>query len=700
MKKLKALGILFLLAVCTGIFALTAFAENSLSPLDTPSLVRWSNTEEGFYLYFEEVEEANGLYAVRAQKEGKTVFNFKNSRSNPISGGRLALWALMDFEMDKLGTGDYTFQVKALGDQKTTADSEWSEWSRPFHYVKPAKAFGEVQNLHWLEKEASETEASLLSLEEDPEYYYEEGDILEEDPDIIDEDGEAFYGYERASRRTIIAWDPPANMAEIPQENRESLRYYVRLYKGGGTESVYGMYNVTDTELDITSWINGSGKGTYTVSVQAQSRLINGEGVSGVAHGKSVRSDAYIDTAEIAQRIGGELSDILDQMNSEEDNPLASPSNALAAVDKLDIRETAIAVQSEDSVLSILRGIEDLYLRESGGTVEKQISEDAGFGEEDVDVIGAGLNVASPSNAVALQIEKADTDEIGKLDSGFYSHAVVYEISLKNAVGSLRTPVTIFMPVPEGIEPKSLRILHYHSDGSDEVIYPMITDDGRAKFTVTKFSRFVFVQNSIPEYGNDEPEKDPGSSGRPGGSGGGGGGGSKSAGSSASGIVTTDSKKGQVNSVTGIITGSGEGYSRWVSDTLQDPAAEVRWRLQYADGTYAAGSYVTDEQGNPVKDSAGNPVEQPLWEMVDGAWYAFGADGYIRSGLVFDPALNGWFYLDSSTGMKTGWQQIGEKWYYFNPASDGTKGILFTSCTTPDGYYVQEDGSWDGQERK
>lgn len=114
MKKLKALGILLLLAVCTGIFALTAFAENNLSPLDTPSWVRWSNTDEGFYLYFEEVEEANGLYAVRAQKEGKTVFNYKNSGSNPISNGRLALWALMDFEMDKLGTGDYTFQVKAL----------------------------------------------------------------------------------------------------------------------------------------------------------------------------------------------------------------------------------------------------------------------------------------------------------------------------------------------------------------------------------------------------------------------------------------------------------------------------------------------------------------------------------------------------------------------------------------------------------
>ena len=291
MKKLKALGVLLLLAICTGVFALTAFAENNLSPLDSPSWVRWDNTD-GLYLLFDEVEEANGLYAVRAQKEGKTVFNFKNSRSNPISGGRLALWALMDFEMDKLSSGEYIFQVKAVGDQETTADSEWSDWSRPFHYVKPDKAFGEVQNLHWLEKEGDGTEESWMSLEEDPEFYYED-DILNEDPDIIDEDGEAFYGYGRASRRTVIAWDPPANMTDIPKEGRQSLRYFVRLYKNGSSESVEGMYNITDTELDVTSWINRNGQGSYTVSVQAQSRAINGEGVSGVAHGKSVRSDVF-----------------------------------------------------------------------------------------------------------------------------------------------------------------------------------------------------------------------------------------------------------------------------------------------------------------------------------------------------------------------------------------------------------------------
>ena len=67
----------------------------------------------------------------------------------------------------------------------------------------------------------------------------------------------------------------------------------------------------------------------------------------------------------------------------------------------------------------------------------------------------------------------------------------------------------------------------------------------------------------------------------------------------------------------------------------------------------------------------------------------FGADGYAKSGLVFDPALGGYFYIDINTGMKTGWQLIDGKWYYF-----GGDSLMVTSQTTPDGYHVDKDGVW------
>ncbi len=125
--------------------------------------------------------------------------------------------------------------------------------------------------------------------------------------------------------------------------------------------------------------------------------------------------------------------------------------------------------------------------------------------------------------------------------------------------------------------------------------------------------------------------------------------------SSASGVTTKDSKKGYVNSLTGIVTGTGDGYSRWVEETPAEGQTGKQWRLQYADGTFAAGTYATDAQGQPILDANGNPVEIPAWEMVNGQWFAFGVDSYAASGWLYDPFYAGWFYIDINAGMKTGW---------------------------------------------
>ncbi|MBP3544357.1 MAG: hypothetical protein J6J86_09030 [Lachnospiraceae bacterium] len=95
-----------------------------------------------------------------------------------------------------------------------------------------------------------------------------------------------------------------------------------------------------------------------------------------------------------------------------------------------------------------------------------------------------------------------------------------------------------------------------------------------------------------------------------------------------------------------------------------------------------------------VVDAAGTAHEIVAWDFIDGAWWAFGADGYADFGWIYDITLNGWFYVDGSTGMKTGWQFINGRWYYLNPNSDGTKGKMYINTITPDGYYVDETGAW------
>ena len=56
--------------------------------------------------------------------------------------------------------------------------------------------------------------------------------------------------------------------------------------------------------------------------------------------------------------------------------------------------------------------------------------------------------------------------------------------------------------------------------------------------------------------------------------------------------------------------------------------------------------------------------------------------------------------MDLERGMQTGWVLIDGKWHYFHPTSDGRKGILYVGRLTPDGYYVDENGVWNGKDRQ
>ncbi len=67
--------------------------------------------------------------------------------------------------------------------------------------------------------------------------------------------------------------------------------------------------------------------------------------------------------------------------------------------------------------------------------------------------------------------------------------------------------------------------------------------------------------------------------------------------------------------------------------------------------------------------------------------------GAMVTGWHFDPVYQTWFYLVSEGSMATGWQLVGDKWYYLNPTADGTQGAMAAN-TYIDGYYVGADGAW------
>lgn len=137
------------------------------------------------------------------------------------------------------------------------------------------------------------------------------------------------------------------------------------------------------------------------------------------------------------------------------------------------------------------------------------------------------------------------------------------------------------------------------------------------------------------------------------------------------------------------------------------------WWFEFKDGTYPAGEKINDQNG-----------EKLGWIQKDGKWWAFGSDGYLKTGWVFDGASGKWYLLNEKTGMQiglyydesgrfwyyldpasgamlTGWQFINGKWYYLSKTSGAVPlGSMYKETRTPDGYYVDKDGAWDGLEAK
>lgn len=137
------------------------------------------------------------------------------------------------------------------------------------------------------------------------------------------------------------------------------------------------------------------------------------------------------------------------------------------------------------------------------------------------------------------------------------------------------------------------------------------------------------------------------------------------------------------------------------------------WWFEFKDGTYPAGEKINDQNG-----------EKLGWIQKDGKWWAFGSDGYLKRGWAQDNASGKWYLIDENTGMQTswhydesdqhwyyldpasgvmltGWQFINGKWYYLSKISGAVPlGSMYREIRTPDGYYVDKDGVWDGLETK
>ena len=225
------------------------------------------------------------------------------------------------------------------------------------------------------------------------------------------------------------------------------------------------------------------------------------------------------------------------------------------------------------------------------------------------------------------------------------------------------------------------------------------------EFTISGQNEIITGGGSNSGSGDDSGSNDNGSSGG-GGNGGGGNSGQTPAipnansGNSDSiewGVITLHPVKGYVSSNYGIMARDNQDkHSKWkldeISALIWGGNKDSYWQLQYPNGSVAKGSKSVDQNGNPV--------ENYHWEQVNGKWWIFDSNGYAKMGWVYDPNYQSWFYIDMKKGMRTGWIQVNNQWYYLHEASDARMGCMYAATRTPDGYYVKEDGAWDGAARQ
>ncbi|MBQ1423046.1 MAG: hypothetical protein IIY96_01245 [Lachnospiraceae bacterium] len=117
-----------------------------------------------------------------------------------------------------------------------------------------------------------------------------------------------------------------------------------------------------------------------------------------------------------------------------------------------------------------------------------------------------------------------------------------------------------------------------------------------------------------------------------------------------------------------------------------------------------SGAPIQNPVSQAVSPIVGGGAVEGTWTESNGVW-RFNANGHQYAGEwvnAVNPYAGGvseWFYFDAAGNMVTGWQWIlgpdGQYYcYYFNPVSNGSKGMAQFGGVTPDGWDVNGFGQW------
>ena len=476
MKKQIAFGTLFTLVLLL-VMTVSASAEETeentdLPQLATPTELTWGRDydwnadtyqEVPGYISWKRESPTQNKYQtiVYSRDTGKKVSsmwtNYGFSDTSPYFSSTQFIegyWyddygANDDYNFD---SGTYYFTVQALGDGTEYSDSEIAT-SPDWTYTKPTAILATPTGLYWNGRESH--------------------------------------------------WSPPADMSDVGGYVVEYYWYDAESQKYisvGGT-SCLDLYSLSDeSPADYLEdyCIEEYGAGQYYFRVRTLSRDIT-----------KVRSSLWSELSpvynltDVSAGIDSTLDSLLDSYDTDgdlTDDEKTALKEELWETDTDSLDASMAADQTNSGTVSKIEALENLV----GGQAEVSVSDDApaGLTSSNISIIGANLNTEGDAKAT-LNVSAPSKDAV---IPELYNNTVQFSMKLDGVNETeqgqeLKVPVKITMPVPAGINPDFLVLLHFHSDGTyEEIEFPYIFEkDGQpyVSFVVTSFSDFAFAQRAF-----------------------------------------------------------------------------------------------------------------------------------------------------------------------------------------------------------
>ncbi len=383
----------------------------------------------------------------------------------------------------------------------------------------------------------------------------------------------------------------------------------------------YTSYTVPGTSLNVSNSITNAGRGNYVFQVRAISGDLSQKGSSlysdeSPVMGLSANSITAISDVSTASAATDNMN--IDSLTDDNKNAINEAVDTLkssyeTASAKTDLRN---AIQADPDTQEMIKGLAEFYAAANDITYRApDVAEDVRIDSTNIKVIGAELNVSTGSS-VQLKLTNPTTQPNY---SSVYSSVLAFNMSLVDGEGNpieketnLDVPTTIKLPVPDDMDPITLRILHYINGNSNpEVIYPAFeTINGQlmAVFTVNRFSLFAFAEETSNSGGNTSQNQGTVAYG--------GGGSSSASSSSDSDSKTTDSTS---EGLSGPISANAVKASRASDGTFKAP-----------NGDMITNAVVEAEDGNKyVVGGNGKTVKNEIVKATNGKQMITDKDGKV-----------------------------------------------------------------------